>query len=31
MKLNKQTGKLECECGNVDFRKISLNYGGIEE
>ncbi|MBE6488716.1 MAG: RNA-binding protein [Methanosphaera stadtmanae] len=31
MKLNKQTGKLECECGKVDFRKISLNYGGIEE
>lgn len=31
MKLNKSTGKLQCECGHVGLRKISSKYGGIEE
>lgn len=31
MKLNKDTHKLECECGLEDSRKISSNYGGLKE
>lgn len=31
MKLNKETHKLECECGIEDMRKLSINYGGLRE
>jgi exosome complex RNA-binding protein Csl4 len=31
MKLNKETHRLECECGQKDTRKISVNYGGLKE
>jgi exosome complex component CSL4 len=31
MTLNKETHRLECECGQKDTRKISVNYGGLKE
>ena len=31
MKLNKESHKLECECGLEDMRKLSINYGGLRE
>lgn len=31
MKLNRESHKLECECGLEDMRKLSINYGGLKE
>ena len=29
MKMDEKTHKLICECGKIDSRNISSNYGGI--